>query len=60
MIFIEICECGRKTKFAKTSDCIIVVVLVYLESAKIYTGPKIDSVLKDLGNTGLDLGFQVT
>jgi len=40
-ILIEVCGCGRWTEFAKTSVCIILVVLVYLESAKIYTGPKI-------------------
>jgi len=39
-ILIEICECGRWTEFAKTSVCIILVVLVYLESAKIFTGQK--------------------
>ena len=52
-ILVEICECGWWTEFAKTSVCIILVVLVYLESAKIYTGPEIVRVLKKLGNTGL-------
>jgi len=42
-ILIEICECGRWTEFAKTSVCVILVALVYFESAKIYTGPKIVS-----------------
>jgi len=37
-ILIEICECGRWTEFAKTSVCIILVALVYLASAKVYTG----------------------
>ena len=36
---VEIYECGRWTEFAKTSFCIILVVLVYLESTKICTGP---------------------
>jgi len=36
-----------------TSVCIILVVLVYLESTKIYTGPKIVRVLKRLRNTAL-------
>jgi len=56
-ILIEICGCGRWTEFAKTSVCIILVVLVYLESAKIYTGPKILRVLKRLRNTALSNGF---
>jgi len=47
-------ECGRSTKFAKPSVYIILVVLVHLESAKIYTGPKIDRALKRLGNTGIN------
>jgi len=29
----------------------ILILLVYLESAKIYTGPKIVRILKRLGNT---------
>ena len=45
-ILIEICECGVWTEFAKTSVCIILVVLVYLEPAKISTGPKTVHVLK--------------
>ena len=52
-ILVEICECGWWTEFAKTSVCIILVVLVYLESAKIYTGPEIVRVLKKLRNTVL-------
>ena len=53
-IFVEIRERGRWTEFAKTSVCIILVVLVYLESAKIYTRPKIVRVLKRLRNTELE------
>jgi len=34
------------TEFAKTSVYIILIALVYLESAKIYTCPKIVHVLK--------------
>ena len=52
-ILIKICECGQWTEFAKISICIILVVLVYLESAKVYTGPKIVRVVKRLRNTGL-------
>ena len=54
-ILIEICDCGRWTDFAKTSVCIILVAVVYLESVKVYTGPKIVRVLKRLRNTGLEL-----
>jgi len=54
-ILIEICDCGRWTDFAETSVCIILVDVVYLESAKVYTGPKIVRVLKRLRNTGLEL-----
>ena len=54
---IEICECGRWTEFAKTSVCIILIVLVYLESANVYTGPKIVCVLKRLRNTELNASF---
>jgi len=57
MILIEICECGRSTKFAKPSVCFILVVLVHLESPKMYTGPKIVRVLKRLGNADLDQWF---
>jgi len=53
-ILIEICECVRWTEFAKPSVCIILVALVYFESAKIYTGPKIVRVLKRLRNTGIE------
>ena len=53
-ILIEICECERWIQFAKTSVCIIVVVLVYREPAKIYTGLKIVRVLKRLRNTALN------
>jgi len=44
-ILIKIFECGWYTEFAKSSVCIILVASVYLESAKIYTGPKIVRVL---------------
>jgi len=50
-ILTEICEIGRWIEFAKTSVCIILVVLAYRESVKIYTGPKILRVLKRLRNT---------
>jgi len=50
---IEICESGRWTEFAKISLCIILVALIYLESAKIYTGPKIVRGLKRLRTTAL-------
>ena len=53
-LLIEICECGRWTKFAKTSACIIFVVLVYLESSKIFTGQKIVCVLERFRTTGLE------
>ena len=46
---------GRWTEYAKTSVCIILVVLVYLESAKIYTGPRIVLVFTRLRNTELDI-----
>jgi len=52
-ILIETCECGRWTEFARTGVLFILVVSIYLESAKIYTGPKILRVLKRLRNTGL-------
>ena len=52
-ILIEICESGQWTEFAKTSLCIIFVALIYLESAKIYTGPEIVRGLKRLRTTGL-------
>ena len=52
-ILIKICESGRWTEFAKTSLCIILVALIYLESAKIYTGPKIVRGLKRLRTTAL-------
>jgi len=58
-ILIEICECGRWTEFAKTSVCIILAALVYLESAKVYTGPKIVRALKRLRNTAIETQFQV-
>ena len=54
---IEICESGRWTEFLKTSLCIILVALIYLESAKIYTGPKIVRVLKRLRTTVLRYSF---
>ena len=54
-ILIEICECGWWTEFAKTSVCIILVVLVYFEPTKIYTPPKIVRVLKRVRNTELHL-----
>ena len=44
---------GDEQKFPKTSVCIILVDLVYLESAKIYTGSKIVRGLKRLRTTGL-------
>jgi len=53
-ILIEICECGPWTEFAKTSVCIILLALVYLESVKIYTVLIIVRVLKRLRNTALD------
>ena len=53
MILIEICECEGWTEFAKTSVCIILIVLVYLGSAKIYHGLKIVCVLNRLRNTAL-------
>jgi len=49
---LQFVNVGEKNKFAETSVCIVLVVLVY-ESAKIYTGPKIVRVLKRLGNTAL-------
>jgi len=52
-ILIEICESGRWTEFAKTSLCIILVALIYLESAKIYTGPKTVRGLNRLRTTEL-------
>jgi len=52
-ILIEICESGRWTEFAKTSLCIILVALIYLESAKIYTGTKIVRGLKRLRTTAI-------
>jgi len=54
MILIGICECGWSTKSAKANICIILVLLIYLESMKINTGPKIVRVLKRLGKTGVD------
>ena len=42
-------------KFPKTSVCIILIVLVYIESAKIYTGSKIARGLKRLRTTDLSL-----
>ena len=57
MILIEICECRPWTNFAKTIIYIIRVLLVYLESAKTYTGPEIVRVLKRLGNTVLQQPF---
>ena len=45
---------GDEQKFPKTSVCTILVDLVYLESAKIYTGSKIVRGLKMLRTTGLD------
>jgi len=53
-ILIEICECWRWTEFAKTGVYIIYVVLVYRESAKIYTSPKIVRVSKRLRNTNVE------
>ena len=50
-ILIAFYECGRWTGFVKPSVCIILVVLVYRESAKIYTGPKIVRVFRRLKNT---------
>jgi len=44
---------GDGQKFPKTSVCIILIDLVYLESAKIYTGSKIARGLKRLRTTGL-------
>jgi len=55
MILTEISERGPQTNFAKTIVYIIRVLLVYLESAKTYTGPKIFRVLKRLGNTVIEL-----
>ena len=50
-IVLEVCECGQWTEFAKTSVRIILVVLVYLVSAEVYTGPKIVHVVKRFRNT---------
>jgi len=47
---------GDEQKFPKTSVCIILVDLVYLESAKIYTGSKIVRGLKRLRTTVLKHG----
>jgi len=44
---------GDEQKFPKASVCIILVGLVYLESAKIYTGSKIVRGLKSLRTTEL-------
>ena len=44
---------GDEQKFPKTSVCIILVDLVYLESAKVCTGLKIVRGLKRLRITGL-------
>jgi len=46
-------------EFSKTSICIILVVLVYLESAKICTGPKIVRGLKKLRTTVLDIKHMI-
>jgi len=56
-ILTKICECGQWTEFSKTSVCVILVVLVYLESAEVYTGPKIVHVVKRLRNTVLGQGL---
>ena len=56
-IVIEIGKCAWWTEFAKTSVCIILVALVYFESAKIYTGPKIVRILKRLRNTEIKAQF---
>ena len=45
---------GDEQKFPKTSACIILVDLVYLESVKTYTGSKIVRGLKRLRTTGID------
>jgi len=50
---LEFVNVGDEQKFPKTSVCIILVDLVYLESAKIYTGPKIVRGLKRLRTTVL-------
>jgi len=50
---LEFVNVGDEQKFPKTSVCIILVDLVYLESANIYTGPKIFRGLKRLRTTGL-------
>jgi len=51
---LEFVNVGDEQKFPKTSVCIILVDLVYLESANIYTGPKIVRGLKRLRTTGLE------
>ena len=45
---------GDERKFPKTSVCIILVDLVYLESSKIYTGSKIARGLQRLRTTALN------
>jgi len=48
---------GDEQKFPKTSVCIILVDLVYLESAKIYTGSKRVHGLKRLRTTVVEDGL---
>jgi len=50
---LEFVNVGDEQKFPKTSVCIILVDLVYLESANIHTGPKIFRGLKRLRTAGL-------
>jgi len=45
---------GDEQKFPKNSVCIILVDLVYLESAKIYTGSKIVRGFKRLRTTAVE------
>ena len=51
---LEFVNVGDEQKFPKTSVCIILADLVYLESANIYTGPKIVRGLKRLRTTALE------
>jgi len=51
---LEFVNVGDEQKFPKTSVCIIHVDLVYLESANIYTGPKIVRGLKRLRTTAIE------
>ena len=50
---LKLVNVDDEQKFPKTSVCIILVALVYLESAKIYTGPKTVRGLKRLRTTGI-------